>query len=609
MTLSPKRAEVPVEQTWRLEDIFATPEAWEDALTGAAAEYDAMARYKGTMAGGAAALLAYLRAAEVLLVKTNNIVWYADCTLYVDGTNAVSQSMAARVRPLVARATGLEADLGTELVRLPEGTLERYLAEEPGLASYRTYLEDLVADRPFMLAPEAEGVLASLNEDLQRPGQIHQMAQADMKFPPALDSQGQPHSVSLGDFLMDTELRPDTTLRRNAWASLTGTLKQYENIMAANLNGHLGRLVRVAKLRGFPSVFHFLLESRLHGLSASGRQSVSVEAFHNVLDVVGAEVAPHMRRYARLRKRVLGLDKLYLCDVQAQLPAGPDLNLTWEQGREWITGATSILGPEYTAIINRAYDERWIDWAVNQGKPGTAFSYLVYGVHPYIFSAFTGGMRSLFVLAHELGHAGHEALSDNCQNYLNNRWHWFFGEAPSTLNELLLARHIRQQTSDPNVQRRVLMTTLATYHHNFATHLIEAQILRRFFQLLEEGKPITAGVAGDVTVEILRAFWGDEVEVDDAARVNWMRQPHYYMGLQPYTYAVGLAGSTAVAEMIATEGAPAARRWVEVLKAGSSMGANELFLHAGVDMTAAEPLRQACTFVGRLVDELAESYE
>lgn len=609
MTIRPTRAEVPVEQTWRLEDIFATQAAWGEALQQAFADYQAMGRYKGSIAGGAGALLEYLLAAEDLMVRTNRIVWYADCNLYVDNTNAQSQSMAARVRPLVARAAGLEADMSSELTQLPEGTLERYLTEEERLSSYRTFLQDLTADRAYLLPPEAEAVLAALNEDVQRPGQIQQIAQADMKFSPALDSQGQAHSVSLGDFLMDTELRPDTTLRRNAWASLTGTLKSYENIMAASLNGHLGRLVRVSRLRGFPSVFHYILESRLHGLAAGGRQSVSVEAFHNVLDVVGAEVAPHMRRYARLRKRVLGLEKLHLCDVQAQLPAGPDLNLTWEQGREWITEATRVLGPEYTEIIDKAYDERWIDWAVNQGKPGTAFSYLVYGIHPYIFSAYTGGMRSLFVLAHELGHAGHEALSDNCQNFMNNRWHWFFGEAPSTLNELLVAKHIREQSDDPNVQRRVLMTTLATYHHNFVTHLIEAQILRRFFQLLEEGKPITAQVAGDETVAVLKAFWGDEVEIDDAARVNWMRQPHYYMGLQPYTYAVGLAGSTAVAAMIEQEGAPAAARWVEVLKAGSSMGANELFLKAGVDMTAAEPLREACAFVGRLVDELEGHYQ
>jgi oligoendopeptidase F len=599
---------VPAEQTWRLEDIYATPADWEAALNRATADYVAISRYRGSVSQSAGALLEYLRAAEDLIVRTNQVAWYADFLLSVDGTNGNSQAMAARVRPLKASEVGLEMALGSELVQLPDATLSQYFATEPGLAAYRSFVQDLTDGRSYMLTPEAESALAALNEDVQRPEELFKTAtSADMVFPPALDSHGEAHSVSLGEFLNDTELRPDTVLRRNAWASLTTTLGGFQNTIAANLNGHLGRLVRVANLRGFPSVFHYLLESRLHGMYG-GRQSVSVAAFHNVLDVIGTEVAPHMRRYARLRKRVLGLDKLYLCDVQAQLPAGPDLNLTWEQGRAMILDATSVMGPEYRTIITRAYAERWIDWAVNQGKPGVAYSYLVPGVHPYVFSSFGGGLRSLFVLAHELGHAVHETLSDRHQNYLNNRWVWFYGEAPSTLNEVLLGRHLLKQTADLNLRRRVLMTMLASYHHNFVTHLLEAKILRRFFELLEAGQPITAQVAGDETLAILRAFWGDEVEVDDAARVNWMRQPHYYMGLQPYTYAVGLSGATAVANLIEQEGAPAAERWIDVLKLGSSLPADQWFRQAGVDMTAPEPLREACASVGRLVDELEQAY-
>lgn len=608
MALRLKRAEVPVEQTWNLADIFATPDAWQAALNQATADYSAIEKHRGTIADGPSALLTYMQAAEDLIVRTNQIAWYADFSLSVDGGNAEGQAMAARVRPLVARANGLEAAMGSELVQLPDGLVDSYLDQEPRLRDYKTFIHDLTVDRPYMLSPEAEAALAALSEDVQRPRAIHQTAtSADMKFPPAADSQGNVHSVSLGDFLMDTELRPDTTLRRNAWVSLTDTLSAYQNTLAANLNGHLGRFAAVAKLRGYPSAFHYILESRLHGMYG-GRQCTSAEAFHRILDVIGAEVAPHMRRFARLRRRVLGLEKLYLCDVQAQLPAGPDLTLTWEQGRDWIIGATRVLGPEYTEIMERAYRERWIDWAVNEGKPGVAYSYLVPKVHPYVFSAFTGGMRSLFILAHELGHCGHEALSDRYQNYLNNRWIWFFGEAPSTLNELLLADHIRAQTDDPNIRKRVLLTTLATYHHNFVTHLLEADILRRLFRLLETGTPITAQTAGDVTIAALREFWGDEVELDERARLNWMRQPHYYMGLQPYTYAVGLAGSTALFGRIQAEGETAAQRWVEVLKAGSSLSADGLFQAAGVDMTSGRPLLEACAHVGRLVDELEQMY-
>lgn len=527
-----------------------------------------------------------------------------------DGTSQSNQLNLGRVQPLKAKVAATWAKLRSELLALPDGLIERYLAEEPALAPHRLFLQDVLSDKAHALSPEAEAALASFHHALELPTRIFGRGTvADMRFAPVQDSQGETHSVSLFGYMMDTELSPDTALRRRAWASLGTGLAGFQNLMAENLGTKIRADVVNARLRGYDSVFEMLLSGGDSPLRIySGKDVISPAIFHNVLDVIQAELAPHMQRLARLRKQLLGLDQLYLCDVQAALPAGPAPQISYEQAARWIQGATAILGPEYQEIMNQALHDRWIDRADNQGRHGGAFCAPLPGTHPYIFSAWTNSFRSLFILTHELGHAGHVTLSMRNQRLNNVRIGQFFLEAPSTMNELLLARHLRKETSDPNIHKRVILSLLATYHHNFITHLLEAELLRRLYRIAEADQPITAKVLGDETADLLARFWGDAVTLDEHARVNWMRQPHYYMGLYPYSYSVGLAGATVVAQSIDQEGEVAAQRWVEILKSGSTMRGVDQFRAVGVDMTSPEPLRQAVAYVGSLVDELERLY-
>jgi oligoendopeptidase F len=335
---------------------------------------------------------------------------------------------------------------------------------------------------------------------------------------------------------------------------------------------------------------------------------VSLEAYENLLNIIQSELAPHMRRYANLRKRVLGLDKLLYCDIEA--PLDPDFKpeVTYEGACDMILDALSVMGPEYLKIMRTAMKERWIDYVDNVGKATGAFCASPYGSHSYILMTWTGNMRGAFTLAHELGHAGHFQLANRNQRFLMTEPSMYFVEAPSTMNEILLGQHILAKNSDVRMRRWVLMQFLATYHHNFVRHLLEGELQRRIYALAEAGTPITAGTLSGTKGEILQQFWGDAVEIDDGARLTWMRQPHYYMGLYPYTYSAGLTASTAVAQMIREEGEPAVRRWLDVLKAGGTKSPLELMQMAGVDMSSPAPIRKAVAYVGSLIDELERSF-
>ncbi len=593
------RKEVPVEQTWNLADIFPTVEAWERELKACEKELSTVTRYKGRLGEGAGVLLACLNAMEALYKRFWMVGSYAHYCLAVDGTDPVYQEQAGRAESLGAVLDAGLTFVRTEILSLPEGTIEAYIDQEPELKSLQRYLSLIGKDKPHIMSPDAEIAVASLSEVLNAPYMTYERSKSsDIKFKPIEDGQGRKLEMSFAMYEVAYENSPDVVLRRNAFASFAEGLESFKNTYGATWGAEVKKHVVMAKLRKFPSATHMLLHS----------QEVPLEVYHNLHDVIQAEIAPHMRRYVNLRKKVLGLDKILYCDIEAPLDPSFKPEISYKDASKLIVDGLSVMGSEYTDIIRTAFKDRWIDWSDNVGKSTGAFCGGPYGVHPYVLTTWANDLLDAFTLAHELGHAGHAVMSERNQRFINADTSMFFVEAPSTTNELLLAEHILSTTSDVRMRRWVLMGLLATYYHNFVRHMLEAELQRRTYRFAEEGQPITASVLSKVQGEVLEDFWGGVVEIDEGARLTWMRQPHFYMGLYPYSYSAGLTCGTAVAQDIREQGKPAADRWLDVLKAGGSKGPLDLMKMAGVDLSAQAPIRRAVAYVGSLVDEVERTF-
>ncbi len=590
-----RRDQVEPQSTWNLADLYAGDEAWEAEMTGIVESLPSMERFKGKLHEGAGLLLKCLEAKESLHIRLLRAATYARLQLSGDGTNPAYQANSARVGDVAAQAGAALSFIRSELLELPDGWLERCIGEEPQLEAFRKSLTDLLETKPYRLQAETEAVLASLGEVLGAPYTIYQRSKlSDMSFASVEDGEGVTRPVSFALYETDYELSPDTALRRNAYRSFTGTLESYQNTFAAAYAAEVNKQTVISRLRGYESVTHMLLQP----------QQVTIPMYHNILDIIRTELAPHMRRLARLKQRVLGLERIRYCDLKAPLDPEFSPPVTFEEAGRTILDALRVLGPEYTELMEQALTGRWIDYADNIGKSTGAFCSSPYSTHSYILITWAGNIRSAFTLAHELGHAGHLMLAARNQRYTNFRPSTYFIEAPSTMNELLLAWHLMKQSDDPRLKRWVILQLLNTYYHNFVTHLLEGDMQRRVYEAAEAGKALTAKKLRELKGNVLKEFWGDAVDIDAGAELTWMRQPHYYMGLYPYTYAAGLTASTAVAELIREEGQPAVDRWLDVLKAGGTMRPLELMKLAGVDMSEPQPIRSAVAYVGSLIDEL-----
>jgi oligoendopeptidase F len=594
------RSEVSVELTWDLNDLFETKEAWEKELSAVEEDLPTVTKYKGRLQEGPQVLVDCLNAQEELYKRVIRVATYATLRQTEDGTNAKSQGDSARTGAMLATVEAALTFIDSEILALPDGTIEQYLKDEEALKDFRKNLEELLEKKPHQLSAETEETLAALGQVLSSPYMTYEMSKSsDMDFPSFKDEQGNDLPLTFALFEDRYELSANTAVRRNSYEAFTKTLNQYKNTFAATYSTEIKKQVVLSRQRKYESVTHMLLQPH----------QVTLEMYNNQLDIIQNELAPHMRRFAELKKRVLGLDKMMFCDLKA--PLDPEFNptTTYEEASETILKSLEVMGPEYHSVMKKALTERWVDLAENVGKATGAFCSSPYGVHPYILITWTDMMRGAFILTHELGHAGHFYYAGGNQRLVNTRPSLYFIEAPSTINELLLSQHLLKTTDDTRMKRWLLLQSLGTYYHNFVTHLLEGELQRRVYALAEVGKPITASTLSEQKKELLENFWGDTVEIDEGAALTWMRQPHYYMGLYPYTYSAGLTASTAVAELIKEEGQPAVDRWIEVLKAGGTMRPLDLMKHAGVDMSTPDPIRKAVSYVGELVDQLEKSYQ
>ena len=592
------RHEVPVEQTWNLNDLFSTEQEWEKALNSINEELVSVTKFKGQLQDNAKTLLDCLLAKDALTERVMRVMAYASLRQSEDGTNPENQANSARVSSMISQVSANLSFIESEILQMNEETINSFIEKEEGLVEFQNTLLTILEKQPYKLSADAEEVLSAFGEVLDAPYMIFLRSKtSDMQFNSFTTDDGTDYELTFNSF-PKYEGSPNTEIRRKAYDTFVKTLNQYKNTYAATYATEVKKQVVEARLRKYDSVTDMLLHD----------QQVTKEMYHNQLDTIQRELAPHMRKFAKLKQRVLGLEKMHFCDLKA--PLDPEFNpeISYEEASKVVLESLQVMGEEYMEIMERGLSDRWVDLADNVGKGSGAFCSSPYGAHPYILMTWHDSMRDAFTLTHELGHAGHFSLAGRYQRISNTRPSRYFVEAPSTMNEMLLSQHILAQSKDEQMRRWVILQSLGTYYHNFVTHILEGELQRRIYELADKGTPITAKLLCEQKLELLSNFWGDTVELDEGAGLTWMRQPHYYMGLYPYTYSAGLTASTAAAKRIQEEGQPAVDRWLQALKAGGTLKPLELMQLAGVDMSTPEPIKEAVAYVGYLVDELEKSF-
>ena len=587
----PLREEVPVKETWDLKDLFTSDQAFYQTLEQVVQmSLDFNHTYYQKL-NNIETIEKALDEYERILIEIDRLYNYPELRLSVDTSNEEAQKVNAKLNTTSGKLAGLLSFVDSEILELSDDKI----SELRSRTKYPHFIKQLQDRKPYQLSADVEKVLATLTPTLRSPFELYGTTKSlDINFE-SFDYEGVTYPLDYATFENEYEDHPSPEFRRKSFRAFSDALRQYQHTTAATYNMQVQQEKIEADLRGYDSVIDYLLQD----------QEVTKDMFDRQIDVIMSDLAPVMQKYAKIIQRVHNLDKMRFEDLKISIDPNFEPEISIEKSKKYIYGALKVLGDDYVKMLESAYDYRWIDFAQNKGKDTGAYCASPYATHSYVFISWTGKMAETFVLAHELGHAGHFTLAQKHQNLLESEASMYFVEAPSTMNEMLMANYLFNSSNNPRFKRWVIGSILSrTYYHNMVTHLLEAAYQREVYRRVDNGESLTAPLLNEIMLNTYKAFFGDTVEMTDGVELTWMRQPHYYMGLYSYTYSAGLTIGTVVSQCIKNEGQPAVDRWLKTLQAGGSQSPIELAQIAGVDITTDAPLKETINYISNLVDEL-----
>ena len=476
------------------------------------------------------------------------------------------------------------------LVGADEAVLER-LGQEPHLTSA---IRQAKIKKAHYLGADVEKALTNLGEVFYSPQDIYTKMRAGDFAMADFEVDGKVYKNSFVTYENFYQNHENAEIREKSFRSFSEGLRQHQNAAAAAYLAQVKSEKLLADMKGYDSVFDYLL----------AEQEVDRSMFDRQIDLIMSEFAPVAQKYLKHVAKVNGLEKMTFADWKLDLDSELNPEVSIDDAYDLVMKSVEPLGQEYCQEVARYKEERWVDFAANAGKDSGGYAADPYRVHPYVLMSWTGRMSDVYTLIHEIGHSGQFIFSDNHQSYFNAHMSTYYVEAPSTFNELLLSDYLERQFDNPRQKRFALAHRLTdTYFHNFITHLLEAAFQRKVYTLIEEGGTFGASKLNAIMKEVLTEFWGDAVEIDDDAALTWMRQAHYYMGLYSYTYSAGLVISTAGYLHLKND-ENGARDWLELLKSGGSKTPLESAMIIGAGISTDKPLRDTIQFLSDTVEQI-----
>ncbi|MDO4666519.1 MAG: oligoendopeptidase F [Streptococcus sp.] len=585
-----QRSEFPQNELWDLTALYQDQEDFLRAIEKATEDIHQFSlNYKGKLQTFDDFERAFTEL-EQIYIQISHIFNYSYMPQSTDYGNESFAQIAQAGTDFEVKANVALSFFDDALVSADDKVLEQ-LAQLPQLTSA---IRQIKIKKSHYLGAEIEKTLTNLGEVFQRPLDIYSKMRAGDFTMDDFEVEGQTYKNSFISYENFYQNHENAEVREKSFRSFSKGLRQHQNAAAAAYLAQVKSEKLIADMRGYDSVFDYLL----------AEQEVDRSMFDRQIDLIMKDFAPVAQKYLKHVAQVNGLEKMTFADWKLDLDSELNPEISIDDAYDLVMKSVEPLGSEYTQEIKNYQTERWVDFAANAGKDSGGYATDPYRVHPYILMSWTGRMSDVYTLIHEIGHSGQFIFSDNHQSYFNTHMSTYYVEAPSTFNELLLSDYLEHQVDNPRQKRFALAHRLTdTYFHNFITHLLEAAFQRQVYKLVEAGETFGATKLNSIMKEILSQFWGDAVEIDDDAALTWMRQSHYYMGLYSYTYSAGLVISTA-GYLHLKQSETGAQDWLEFLKSGGSKTPLESALIIGADISTDKPLRDTIQFLSDTVDQI-----
>ncbi|MBR4800993.1 MAG: oligoendopeptidase F [Clostridia bacterium] len=590
-----ERKDVEAKYKWKLEDIFATDDAWEECYFAVDECIPHVLQYQNKLTSDDE-IFECLELSSHIIYDIMKIFCYAKMRKDEDSRVEKYQAMTDRAQMLLVKYVSISSFITPELCELSKERLEE-LKSNKRFKDYTVELERLIRDKDIVLSKKEEKLLSEVQLFADTNAEVFNMFDdADIKFAPVEDEKGNKVELSHGIYSLLLQ-NPNQEVRARAFDSMFTAYKDHIHMIAANYAGNVKKDWFFAKVRGFKTALDYSMY----------KENVPPTCYRKLLEAVDKGTEP-LHRYIALRKKVLGVETLNMYDLYLPIVKEQKVEMPFEDAKKTVKEALSVMGKDYQETLASAFEDGWIDVYENKGKHSGAYSWGCYGVHPFVLLNYQETVHDVFTLAHELGHAMHSFYSNSNQPKQKSSYEIFVAEIASTVNEVLLLKHLLK-TATGELRKYLL----SYYLDMFRTTLFRQTMFSEFEVVahtkVERGEPITADNLCEEYLALNKKYYGEAVEHNDLIKYEWARIPHFYRSYYVYKYATGITTAVSIASNILEKGEAYFDKYRKFLSAGGSLAPLDIIRLADVDLETDAPYEKAMKEFADTLAELEKSFE
>jgi oligoendopeptidase F len=591
------RCEIEDKYKWDLTKIYKDEKEWQKDFDDVKEKILKVLEYKDSFLSNGKKLYEYLKYDEEVSRKLEKIYYYAHLNYDADTLDEKYKVMTNKVSDLFTKYNELSSFVVPEILKLDEEKLNTFYKDEEKLEDYRFSIENIYRFKNHTLDEEKEKMLSNLSKCLSNPEETYEaLTDSDFEYDYITDEKGNRVKFNESNYSLFIKSK-DRSVRKKAFEMLHNKYKKYIRTITSTYKGEVENNVVLAKIRNYDSAISASLYS----------DNVPVDIYNNLIKVVNDNMNV-LYDYYDLKKEILSLDRLHMYDTYVEIINKIDKKYSFDEAKEIVIDALSVLGDKYVKNLKKAFDEKWIDIYHSKGKRSGAYSSGNFDVNPYVLLNFEGTLNDVSTLAHELGHSMHTYLSCKNNPYQYSSYEIFVAEVASTVNELLLANYMLKNSKNKDEKLAIINHILDLYKATLYRQTMFAEFEKETHKLREKGEVLTSELLSNTYYNLVKKYFGPNVLCDDLIRYEWARIPHFYYNFYVYKYATGISAASYIVDGILNNKEGALENYINFLKTGGSMYPLDELKIAGVNLNSKSVILSAIKTFEKYLKEFKDIY-
>ncbi len=591
------RSEIEDKYKWDLTPIYKSEDEWKKDYEEVKNEIEKVKDFKNTFLKDGKELYKFLVYDEGVSRKLEKLYYYAHLNYDSNTLDEKYKVMNNMVTDLFSRYDELSSYVTPEILKLDKEKLDSFYKDEPKLKDYKFNIDDIYRFKKHTLSEDQEKILSNLSKCLSNPEETYEaLTDSDFDYDYITDEDGKEVKFNESNYSIFIKSK-DRNVRKKAFEMLHEKYASYKRTITSTYKGEVETNVVTAKIRNYDSA----IKASLY------QDNIDESVYNNLIKVVNNNLDV-LYKYYDVKKNILNLDELHMYDTYVNIIKESNKKYSFDEAKEIVINALSVLGDEYNSILNKAFEEKWIDIYHSKGKRSGAYSSGNYDVNPYVLLNYEGTLNDVSTLAHELGHSMHTYFSCHNNPYQYSSYRIFVAEVASTVNELLLANYMLKNSNNKEEKLTIINHILDLYKATLYRQTMFAEFEKITHEKRENGEVLTSDLLSDIYYNLVKKYFGDNVVCDDLIRFEWARIPHFYYNFYVYKYATGIAAASYIVDGILNKKEGALENYMKFLKTGGSMYPIDELKIAGVDMNDENVILSAIKTFENYLSEFIEIY-